>query len=394
MPKILCLTSHDLDGPDYGAALRCRQLFRLLEKFGEVSVVLTGQKIFWREPLPPLCGGFKLAGAVPFLPTPRRTPVEHLRAEMDPRFLNSHQCQASVGDGAWLKAMMAQHDLVWLHGLPNANGCGLWHWPRTVLDIDDIPSAYYASLLAQAGGVGEKLRWRRQIWLWRRREKKLAERFAAICVCSEPDRRWLGGAENIFTVPNGFTAPEQIPVRQPAIPPRLGFVGKYDYAPNREGVRWFVEKVWPLILQKMPATKLRLAGAGTETENWSAHRNVEALGWVADGAAEMATWALSIVPVLTGGGTRIKIAEAFSRQCPLVSTSLGAHGYDVADGCELLLADTPEMFAAKCLQILAQPETGQKLAEAGWRKFNEQWTWERQADKIARVVETVLQKKP
>jgi len=393
MPKILCLTSHDLDGPDYGAALRSRHVFRLLEKFGRVRVVLAGDKKFWGDQLKPACGGFELAGAIHFQPAPRHSFAEILRRETNARFLKTHPFQIRDSDREWLQKQMAEYDLVWIHGLHIANASGLWRWPKSVLDIDDIQSAYHRSRRAQAKSPLEKLLCRRLVFLWRRREKKLAERFDAVCVCSEPDRQWLGGGEKIFTVPNGFDAPEKNPARQPAVPQRLGFVGKFDYAPNREGVRWFAEKVWPLILQKMPAAKLRLAGAGTDCADWRAHRNVEALGWVADGAAEMATWALAIVPVFTGGGTRIKIAEAFSRQCPVVSTTPGAHGYDVANDRELLLADTPEAFAEKCLKILAEPATGRRLAENGWRKFNDHWTWARQADKIARVVETVLQKK-
>ena len=64
--------------------------------------------------------------------------------------------------------------------------------------------------------------------------------------------------------------------------------------------------------------------------------DVDALGYVADAASEMATWSAMIIPVRLGGGTRVKIADAFSRKCPVVSTRLGAYGYDVQTGRELI----------------------------------------------------------
>lgn len=388
-PQILCLTAHDLDGPDYGAVMRSRNVFKLLAAHGDVRVVLAGENKFAAAGKK-TCGGFELARTIQFQPAPRRSVADRLRNEFDPRWTGTHPFVASVADRAWLAAASARHDLVWIHSLPLANAFGRVHWPRTVLDIDDLPSTYYQSLLAQAVGVVEKIRCRRQVRLWQRREKKIPERFAAVCVCSAPDRAVLGGAENIFTVPNGFDALEKISARSPAAPPRLGFVGKFDYEPNRDGVLWFVKNVWPLILEKIPAARLRLVGAGTDQENWAAHKNIEALGFVADGAGEMATWTLSIVPVLTGGGTRIKIVEAFSRRCPVVTTTPGAYGYEVTDGRELFLADDAKTFAEKCLRLLANPALAETMTATASEKFLQNWTWAAQSPRVAVAVQHVL----
>jgi glycosyltransferase involved in cell wall biosynthesis len=388
-PKILCLTAHDLDGPDYGAVMRSRNLFKLLAQHGDVRVVLAGENKFAAAGKKS-CGGFELVRTIQFQPTPRRSVADRLRNEFDPRWTGTHPFAANAADRAWLADESARHDLVWIHSLPLANAFGRVHWPRTVLDIDDLPSTYYQSLLAQAAGGLEKIRCQRQVFQWRRREKILGERFPAVCVCSDPDRAVLGGAENIFTLPNGFDAPEKNFLRSLATPPRLGFVGKFDYEPNRDGVRWFVKNVWPLILEKVPTARLRLVGVGTEKENWSAHKNIEPLGFVADGAGEMATWSLSIVPVLTGGGTRIKIAEAFSRRCPVVATSPGAYGYEVTDGRELFLADDAKTFAEKCLRLLANPALAETMTATASEKFLQNWTWTAQSPRVAAVVKHVL----
>jgi len=392
-PKILCLTWHDLDGPDFGASIRARQLFQLLAGLGEVRVVLAGDEQSEAVRAKKTVGGLPLLQVVEFQPTPAWSLGDRLRNEFDGRFLNTDHRQASGADRERLESLMAAHDLVWVHSLKLANRFGIWCWPKSVLDLDDITSSFCRSSLKQAAGAVEKFRYGRQIRLWRRREKFLSDRFEALCVCSENDRHELPKAQNVFVVPNGFATPTKPPERRPASPPRLGFVGTFNYEPNREGVRWFVDQVWPRVLEKLPAARLRLMGAGSDRQNWGGTKNLDGLGFVADAAAEMAAWSASIVPLFVGGGTRIKIAESFSRQCPVVSTALGAYGYDVADGRELWLADTPEEFAGKCLRALTDPAAGQALAGRAWEKFLKHWTWEAQAERVAAAVNVVLKKR-
>ena len=386
--KILCLTAHDLDGPEYGAALRSRHLFRLLSRHGDIRVVLAGENVSASDKK--TVGGFELARVIRFQAVSGRSIPLRLRGELNSRSTDTHPFAAVAADRDWLAAELPRYDLVWVHSLTLGNAFGLWRWPRSVLDIDDVPSTFYRSMQEQAESIAEKLRWKRQVFQWRRREKYLGERFDAISVCSEPDREILGGGKNIFTIPNGFETPKENPPRQLAMPPRLGFVGKLDYRPNREGVWWFVQNVWPQVLEKFPTARLRLVGAGTDKENWPAGKNIEPLGWLADGAGEMATWSLSIVPVLIGGGTRIKIAEAFSRRCPVVATPLGAYGYDVADGRELLLAGDANGFAEKCCRLLSESAFAEKMAGAAHEKFLQRWTWEAQAPSVAAAIQSVV----
>jgi len=390
MPKILCLTGHDLDGQDHGAVLRARNLFKLLARLGEVKLVLAGFHEPWQAEPGGLCGGFELLRTIRFEVTREKSLHDRWHHEFNPRFMNTDWIQAGTEDRAWLRQTLPQYDLVWVHGLHLTNGLGIWRWPRGVLDIDDIPSSYHRSQLSLPVGLRKKLGLKRQIILWERHERTLWERFEAVCVCSEADRKMLARQDRTFVVPNGFNPPERLVPRQPATPAHIGFVGNFSYAPNREGVRWFVERVWPLILKKNPTARLRLAGSKSETEPWPAGCNIDALGWLPDVATEMASWSLSVVPVLTGGGTRIKIAESFGYRCPVVATSLGAYGYDVKDGEELFLADEPADFAAKCERLLADASLGERMANRAGEKFTANWTWEAQAGRVAAVVENVL----
>ena len=97
--------------------------------------------------------------------------------------------------------------------------------------------------------------------------------------------------------------------------------------------------------------------------------DVDALGYVADAASEMATWSAMIIPVRQGAGTRVKIADAFSRKCPVISTHLGAYGYDVQSGHELLLADKPDDFAHSCVSLVRDRVAASAMADAACIKL-------------------------
>lgn len=386
MKKILCLTSHDLNAPDYGAVLRVRHIFQMLSQFGDVRVVLGSRYQEVLDAAKPSQAGFELVHKIHFKPTDYSFLKRH-QNKLNPRFLDIEGFQATERDCEHFRFLMAEHDLVWVHGLETVSRFNIWHWPSTVLDVDDIPSSVYRLRLSQAAVPYDKYWNWRQMMLWRRNEKRLSERFDAVCVCSQLDRKELGGGGKIHVVPNGFDAPQKPPVHAPAHPPQIGFVGMFVYWPNRDGVQWFIENAWPLVREKFPDARLRLAGEGGE--NLFQGPNIDTLGWVPDMQTEMANWSLAIVPVLAGGGTRIKILESFSRKCPVVSTALGAYGHDVKNGQELLIADNPRDFAEGCIRILTNPAIGQRLAENAWDKFLRNGRWDSQAAHIGEIVAKV-----
>jgi glycosyltransferase involved in cell wall biosynthesis len=111
---------------------------------------------------------------------------------------------------------------------------------------------------------------------------------------------------------------------------------------------------------------------------------------VDDPADEIASWSMLIVPIFIGGGTRIKIADAFSRKCPVVSTPLGAYGHEVVHGRELLLAESPEDFADQCLRVVARPVEAQQRVEAAYAKFLRDMTWELTAQRVQVAAQSAL----
>jgi glycosyltransferase involved in cell wall biosynthesis len=321
----------------------------------------------------------------------RRSFRDRARHELDSRCIDTVPFCVSAVDCAKMKARVDAFDVVWIHTIRAANVFGIYRWPKSVLDIDDLPSSLYSSMAREATGWLKRLAFARMAAIWRRREKRLAERFDVLTVCSAADRRRLGRASDVRVIPNGYEPAAPPPPRNPRLPPSVGFIGTFNWEPNRQGVEWLVSKVWPLVRRKIPDARLRLVGSGGSEGFNQPSAGVDALGWVEDPAVEIAGWAGMVVPIRIGGGTRIKIVEAFARKCPVVSTTLGAYGYDLQHGDKILLADSAADFARECLKLLTDFEYGRALAERAHAEYSRRWTWSAITPAIHEVVARVTQ---
>ena len=110
-------------------------------------------------------------------------------------------------------------------------------------------------------------------------------------------------------------------------PTRALHLGAMDWAPNHQGVSWFVQDVWPLVRQALPEAQVALAGRNMGPE-WTSDENagVHVLGEVDDAAATYDTPSVVVVPLHAGSGMRIKIAEALAAGRPIVTTTKGMTG--------------------------------------------------------------------
>lgn len=129
--------------------------------------------------------------------------------------------------------------------------------------------------------------------------------------------------------------------------PDLYHIGAMNWMPNQEGIRWFLDKVWPMIRHTHPELKCHLAGRYMPEWLKSGYKaNIEVVGEVPDAHAFIHDHAIAIVPLLSGSGIRIKIIESMALGKAVITTSIGAEGINYTDGEHLLIGDTPESFAA------------------------------------------------
>lgn len=373
----------------YGTQLRTVGVASALQTMGQLDFMVVKLEEDEREPEPKSNGEYSVRRIIKLQPIAKRSLLDRVRCGFDPKFIGYYGHAASAEDRAFVQAELPKYDLVWLHNIRTPNTLGQWKWPKSVMDVDDIPSTYFRTVKERATTAGERRRANFRLMVAKRRENFLAERFKVVSVCSESDRQYLGLDRNVHVIPNGFAKPAGEPLRQVANPPRIGFIGTFDYPPNVESVRWFIDECWPVVKKLVPDARLRLIGKGSERVAAGA-KDVDALGWVADATAEIATWSVMSVPVRTGAGTRVKIAEGYSRKCPIVSTSLGAFGYDAKDGREMFLADTAEDFANACVRVIREPEAAAAMAERGWQEFLNKWTWDSIRPRVIAAAEDCL----
>ena len=389
--RILYLTSYSPVEKSYGAQLRTYQIASALQTVGEVDCVVVSHEDNHLAG-PTTRGAVAVQREIRLQPVPPRSWWERLRCGIDPRFVDFHGHAVREPDRTAVLSQLPKYDLVWLHHLHTANVLAQWHWPRSVLDLDDIPSSFLRSVWQNGGTWEKRIRAGLRMPVALGRERLLRERFSLLTVCSEADRQCLPWPEDVHVIPNGFERPAKDPVRRLAAPRRIGFIGRFDHLPNSDGIRWFVRECWPAIKRDVPDCRLRLVGEGSEEMSGLAGPDIDRFGWLADAAEEIATWSAMIVPLRLGAGTRIKIAEAFSRKCPVVSTPLGAYGYDVTHGQELLLAGAPDTFAHACVTLLRDEATGSALADRAWRRFLDEWTWDSIAPRVWKTAEDCLRR--
>jgi glycosyltransferase involved in cell wall biosynthesis len=134
------------------------------------------------------------------------------------------------------------------------------------------------------------------------------------------------------------------------------FVGSINYYPNLDAVVFFCREVAPVLRRQTAARfEIRVVAWGRQRQ-WSRVPQLPELVRCEQSdhglAAEYARADAVVVPIRAGGGTRIKILEAFAHQKPVVATSIGAEGLDVRNDEHILIADTPEAFAAQCLRLM------------------------------------------
>jgi glycosyltransferase involved in cell wall biosynthesis len=177
------------------------------------------------------------------------------------------------------------------------------------------------------------------------------DRIGALRLC--PDAR-------VVTVPNAVET-ESLPSRhRPAAGPlRLLFVGRLDYPPNLEAVRELVERHLPVLRREFPGVIVRIVGEESRGATEGLRREgVEFLGRVSDLLPHYAASDAAYIPLRSGGGTRLKILEAFSIGLPVASTAVGAEGLAARDGVHFRQFETPDEGAQALRDLLGDKRDG------------------------------------
>ncbi len=150
------------------------------------------------------------------------------------------------------------------------------------------------------------------------------------------------------------------------------FVGNFSHQPNRDAALWLAREIMPALLQRQPRAKLRIVGSGPPAEVLAlAGDAVEVIADAPSVAPHLATAAVVVAPVRTGGGMRMKVLQALAAGRATVTTSRGGEGFDCfAEPAPLPIADDPAGFAEQVASLLGDAKRRGELGRAG-RRFAE-----------------------
>jgi polysaccharide biosynthesis protein PslH len=209
------------------------------------------------------------------------------------------------------------------------------------------------------------------------RKRTIEEEISAVArswaclVVSEKDRSALRKLDPstvtpIHVIPN-CADDRFLPSLRPVKKKEILFIGCFGWYPNAHGIAWFMDQILPHLKMLEPSCTIRVVGSEISRPM---HRRLKQMGLhvhhdVADILPYLNEARLMFVPLKIGGGTRIKIVEAWTAGVPVVSTSVGVEGLDCRQGVNVLIADEPRQFARHIHQVLNDDSLYAKLRSEG-----------------------------
>jgi polysaccharide biosynthesis protein PslH len=382
--------------PEQGAALRNYNLLKYIGSRHRVTLVAFGRS----RPVPPELSD--CCEQVVTVAPPTRTGLQRLAGQIHPRPDLAIRLRSSAFAAA-VAALCRRRtfDIVQCEALE------LYLYARAVpaplvFDAHNAEwrlqqRAYQAALLDRrwAAAAYSLLQWRKLVG-FEAAALCRAVRTLAVSASDRDDLHAIAPDVALTILPNGVDDDVYAPLPEACEDiDSILFAGKMDFRPNVEGAIWLASRVMPLVWACRPAARLTLFGRdpAPAVRRLAADPRIVVTGHVPGTQAEklaLARAAVVAVPLLSGGGTRLKVPTALAMARPLVSTPLGAAGYDLRSGKDLLLAGTAAEFAAALLRLLQDRTLAGQLGAQGRRAVQQRFTWQRLLPTLDRVYAEAL----
>lgn len=381
--RVLMLAPQAPFPPEQGAALRNYNILKHVARRHRVTLFAFGDPAAIHVPLQACCE------EVVLVPMRTRSVVQRLAEQFTPHpDLAVRLRSPAFGAALATLCRRRQFDVVQCEGLELYSYARLVAAPL-ILDAHNAEwrlqqLAYRAALRDRraASAMYSLLQWQKL----RRYEGTAVRRARTTIAVSETDRGDLQRAAPgtaVTVLANGVDTELYQPL--PAVAEDAGsilFAGKMDFRPNVEGAIWLADRVMPIVWSRRPAARLVLFGRDPSpaVRRLAADHRITVTGHVLGTEAEkmaLARAGVVAVPLLSGGGTRLKVLNALAMARPVVSTPLGAAGYALHSGQHLLLATGAVPFADALLKLLEQRDLATRLGKAGRCAVQRHYTWER-----------------
>jgi glycosyltransferase involved in cell wall biosynthesis len=231
-------------------------------------------------------------------------------------------------------------------------------------------------------------------------ERELCPRFDINIMTSSVDAervRALAPGARTDVAPNGVDIDYFRPTSAAEITPgRVVFLGPTYMFPNLDGVEFFLDAVWPIVRQRCPEATLDLIGKSRpgDKSRFESHAGVVCRGYVPDIRPHFSKAACSVVPLRVGGGTRLKILDAWSMGKAIVSTSVGCEGLETADGQNILIRDDAAAFAEAVVGVILDAGRRESIARGGRATAEAIYAWPVIGEKLSDIYQTLISQRP
>jgi glycosyltransferase involved in cell wall biosynthesis len=272
-----------------------------------------------------------------------------------------------------------------------------------VLDAHNIEGPLAIDLAAAAVG-GREARLRRATLAERlvKIESAAFERADQVWVPSERDARLAvhryGTTTPIEVVPNALDVdsyagpPAGDEERLGATDPTVVLTARFDYPPNAIAARFLVEEVLPRLWERLPSARLQLVGSsptGLIRAAAAQEPRIEVTGPVPEVTRFLARAFAVVVPLFHGGGTRLKVLEAFAAGTPVVATMKAVEGLDAVEGAHLVAAESADEFVAALVALWTDQARAAGIAARAQRLVRERYSREVVCRCVASAIRTL-----
>ncbi len=281
---------------------------------------------------------------------------------------------------------------------PDAIFCQLVRMAEYVKDVKGIPKtldymdAFSTGLerLSQRSSFLKKtvvkMEWKRMLMY----EKKSFANFDHHTIISEQDKKLIPHPDHdkIQVIPNGVDTDFYHPVKQEK-KYDLIFAGNMAYPPNVESALFIAKEVLPLLFNRKPGIKLVIAGATPAKEILALQsENIEVTGWVDDMRDYFSQSKIHLAPMLISIGLQNKILQAMAMKIPCIVSSLANNAIHAPVNECVLIADTPQDYVDKIIQLLDDENVSMKLSENAFRFVHANFNWSASVNQLEKVLQS------
>jgi sugar transferase (PEP-CTERM/EpsH1 system associated) len=271
------------------------------------------------------------------------------------------------------------------------------HRVKKILSMHNIESLRFEREIQLAQWGKRRLVLLGDHYFFRAWETEALRQFDGIVTVSDLERAWVvrhAPRATVEIVPNGVDTLYFGPASPAASDgsPYLVFTGAMDYPPNFDAAVWFCNEILPRLQRKVPALGFKIVGRNPAPQvlDLAKRQSVQVTGTVADIRSYMAGALALVVPLRSGGGTRLKILEAMAMERPVISTSVGAEGLEITPGTDILIADDAAQFVSHVERLVKSSEEARNLGKAGRRLVTEKYDWRVCLDGLDRLYGTLV----